>query len=177
MKKLDKKLIKWFIGKNVFVDERIQKEVGIFATRTVFVLFVFELLFGFGIVVYASNSQIADFETLFYISTFVQAIGVLFLVYGFMLIPMAKKRLLVKQISPEDKKEFVKRLQHSWVRIAPLEFVGFWILHSLFYFNEGFFNVLFSFKEIISALIFTIFFTLFMSLYEKMHVKTIKDDE
>ncbi|KRK95307.1 DUF3278 domain-containing protein [Companilactobacillus futsaii] len=177
MKKLDKKLIKWFIGKNVFVDERIQKEVGIFATRTVFVLFVFELLFGFGIVVYASNSQIADFETLFYISTFVQAIGVLFLVYGFMLIPMAKKRLLVKEVSPEDKKEFVKRLQHSWVRIAPLEFVGFWILHSLFYFNEGFFNVLFSFKEIISALIFTIFFTLFMSLYEKMHVKTIKDDE
>lgn len=47
MQKLDKKLIKWFIGKNVFVDERIQKEVGIFATRTVFILFVFELVFGF----------------------------------------------------------------------------------------------------------------------------------
>jgi len=177
MKKLDKKLIKWFIGKNVFVDERIQKEVGIFATRTVFVLFVFELVFGFGISVYASNTQTTDFETLFYIATFVQAIGALILIYGFMIIPMGKKRLLVKEVSPEDKKEFVKGLQHSWVRIAPLEFVGFWVVHSLFYFNEGYFKILFSFKEIISALIFTIFFTIFMSLYERMHVKTIKDDE
>lgn len=98
MKKLDKKLIKWFIGKNVFVDERIQKEVGIFATRTVFVLFVFE-------------------------------------------------------------------------------FVTFWIVHSLFYFNEGFFKILFSFKEIISTLFFTVFFTIFMALYERMHEKTVKDDE
>lgn len=94
MQKLDKKLIKWFIGKNVFVDERIQKEVGIFATKTVFILFVFELVFGCGIS------------------------------------------------------------------------VGFWILHSLF-----------SFKEIISALIFTIFFTFFMTSYERRHVKTVKDDE
>lgn len=177
MKKLDQKLIKWFIGKNVFVDERIQKEVGIFATRTVFSLFVFELVFGFGISVYASNAQNADFETLLYLATFVQSIGALLLIYGFMIIPMAKKRLLVKEVSPEDKKEFVKGLQYSWVRIAPLEFVGFWILHSLFYFNEGFFKILFSFNEIISALIFTVFFTFFMSLYEKMHVKIIKDDE
>src|SRR5699024_8100679 len=116
MKKLDKKLIKWFIGKNVFVDERIQKEVGIFATRTVFILFVFELVFGFGIAVYASNVQTADFKTLLYLATFVQSIGALFLIYGFMLIPMAKKRLLVKEVNPEDKKEFVKGLQHSWVR-------------------------------------------------------------
>ena len=104
MKKLDKKLIKWFIGKNVFVDERIQKEVGIFATRTVFILFVFELVFGFGISVYASNAQNTDFETLLYLATFVQSIGALFLVYGFMLIPMAKKRLLVKEVTSEDKK-------------------------------------------------------------------------
>ena len=90
---------------------------------------------------------------------------------------MAKKRLLVKEVSPEDKKEFVKGLQHSWVRLAPLEFVTFWIVHSLFYFNEGFFKILFSFKEIISALFFTVFFTIFMALYERMHEKTVKDDE
>lgn len=114
------------------MDERIPKEVGIFATRTVFVLFVFELVFGFGISVYASNNQAADFETLFYLATFVQAIGAPFS-------HLWLRKLLVKEVSPEDKKEFVKGLQHSWVRLVPLEFVTFWIVHSLFYFNEGFF--------------------------------------
>lgn len=177
MKKIDRKLVKWFIGSNVLIDERIQKEVGVLATRTVFGLFVFELVLGLGMSVYANNYHVSDFETLFYLTMFIQIIGTMLLVYGLMLIPMAKKRLLIKEVSPEDKKEVIRGIQHSWIKVAPIEFMVYWVLSSLVDANNNFLATLFSFKEITSALGFTIFFSFFMYLYERKHIKVVNDNK
>lgn len=177
MKKLDKRLTRWFLGKNAVIDERAQKELGIVSTRAVFAFFVFELLFALGVSQYAAGQSQA-FGNLLYIIMFIQIIMTFVITYGLVYIPLTKKKLLRREISPEEKDCVTREIKHSWVKIAPLVYLLYWVLDTMINLGKnGFFEKLFSLKQIVSALIFTLIFSIGMYFYERKGVHVINDNE
>lgn len=177
MSKLDKLVIKWFLGSTAVVDERTKSELGKLAIRTVFVFFMFELFFVFGSMVYLTNSNVISYENILYITMFIQILMTFIITYGFIYIPLAKKKLLRREISSEEKKQVTKEIKHSWVKLAPLLFLAYWIVDTMVNFGlNRFFENLFNLKQIISALIFTLIFSIGMYLYERKRVHVVKDD-
>ena len=57
MNKVDKYVIKWFLGSTAVVDERTKKELGMAAIRATFAFFVFEM---FKFMCYNKNNDVQN---------------------------------------------------------------------------------------------------------------------
>lgn len=178
MNKVDKYVIKWFLGSTAVVDERTKKELGMAAIRATFAFFVFEMLFALVSMIYFMNANVKNYENALYITMLIQIFMTFAILIGFISIPLSKKKLLSKEISSNKQKKTMRMLKNYWIKMAPMEFLIYWLVSVAINTNKSsFFDNLFNPHRIADALIFTIIFSIFMYLYEKRSIHVVKEDK
>lgn len=178
MNKFDRFVIKWFLGSTAVIDERTKSELGMAAIRAAFAFFVFEMLFALGSTIYLINADIENYENTLYVTMLIQIIMTFAILIGFISIPLAKKKLGNKEISPGKKKKTIKTIKNYWIKMAPMEFLLYWLVSVALNTNKNnFLDNLFSLDRITDALIFTVVFSIFMYLKERRSIHVVKDDK
>lgn len=178
MNKFDRFVIKWFLGSTAVIDERTKSELGMAAIRAAFVFFVFEMLFALGSTIYLINADVENYENTLYATMLIQIIMTFAILIGFISIPLAKKKLGNKEVSPGKKKKTIKTIKNYWIKMAPMEFLLYWLVSVALNTNKNnFLDNLFSLDRITDALIFTVIFSIFMYLKERRSIHVVKDDK
>lgn len=178
MNKFDRFVIKWFLGSTAVIDERTKSELGMAAIRAAFAFFVFEMLFALGSTIYLINADVENYENTLYVTMLIQIIMTFAILIGFISIPLAKKKLGNKEISPGKKKKTIKTIKNYWIKMAPMEFLLYWLVSVALNTNKNnFLDNLFSLDQITDALIFTVIFSIFMYLKERRSIHVVKDDK
>ncbi|KRN98700.1 DUF3278 domain-containing protein [Companilactobacillus kimchiensis] len=175
--KMSDRIIKWFFGVPGTIDEHVKAEIGEVSVKALIITFIFELVFNGSLYLYTSLVTITDFETLLYLVTMIQFIAILLIMGGFTTIVLKKRGVTTQEVVADDKRIVEKRLKHKWLRIAPIIFILYWILGTLFTLEgANFFSKIMDLKTMIGSFIFMIIFCPVMYFYEKGNIKVVQND-
>lgn len=174
----DDRLIKWFYDVPGVVDENMRAEVGRLSLRALAFMFVYDLLSGLVLSLWAVRSQTTSFESLFYIALAVQIVGLFAITIFGVLIPLSRSGIFWNEVTPEERPMVLRRLRHRWLWLAPTIFVTEWLLNSAIDYEQGnFWRLLFSWSEVYSALRFALLLGLFMYAFERRRIRVVKNSD
>lgn len=176
--KINDRIIKWFFGIDGVVDERVRNEIGSAASKTLIVLFIFEIVFNAVVNWYALSGMVHNFENFFYLVMLIQFIALLVIIVFFTTVGLRNRGVINKEVTAANRGRAIKRIRNKWLKLAPVMFILDWLLNAAFQFaGQNYFKNLFTGKEIFGALIFAIFFSTAMFWFEKGQIKVIEDEE
>ena len=171
----DDRLIKWFFDVHGVVDEHIRAEVGRLSLRALALMFLYDLLSGLVLSLWAVRSKTPSFELLFYMALAVQIVGLFAITTFGVLIPSHRAGLFLNEVTPEEQPKVLRRLQHRWLWLAPTIFVTDWLLNTAIDYEQGnFWRLLFSWSEIHSALGFALVLGFFMYAFERRRIRVVR---
>jgi len=176
--KISNRIIKWFFGISGVVDERVRTEIGKVATKTLITFFGFEILFNFGAFILPAMGKINDFENYFYKIMMIQFVVILIIFGGFSIFVLRSRGITDNDVDSKDKSQVINRLKHKWLKLAPVEFLIYWLATTVLNLEgHNFIISLVNFRNILGALIFTLLFNTTMYFYEKGEIHIIKNDD
>lgn len=176
-KKWKQKLIKHFFGIAGIYDEHVELEVGKATTWAVIAVFIFEMIFNFGMLLLASLGAIHNFETVFYLTLAIQIIGVSAIISLVTYFRFKKSGINNKEVIAEKKTATLDKFYRKSVSVGTGFFLFEWIFSTLFDMNgQGLWFTLFTWREIRMALLEAIIFTALITFFGRRKIKTIKYD-
>ena len=177
MKKVNDRLLRWFFGIPGVIDEQVKSEIGKVSTRTVVILFIFEMLYIGLTYLFASNGMISDFESYFYLTLFIQFIGIILIILGFSMLDFNRKNSVSPEVTNQKEKEkVISLLKRKYIRSTPILFFLFISLNTIFDFsNSNPFKEMLTIQRAVMSLLWSITFCLMMYFYEKGQIKIIED--
>ncbi|WP_162894273.1 DUF3278 domain-containing protein [Companilactobacillus musae] len=171
------KVLKWFFGVQDTVDEYVKKEIGRISTKTVFILFIFELFYVGLTYFFANSGLITDFESYFYLTLFIQFIGIVVIFLGFLMLNFNRKNSIPFEVTNQKEREnIISLLKKKYVRSAPISFLIFLSISTVFDFSKNnLFKQMFTLQKMTGAVIWTILFSLIMYSFEKGEIRIAKE--
>ncbi|WP_025085408.1 DUF3278 domain-containing protein, partial [Companilactobacillus paralimentarius] len=100
-------VLKWFFGVRGVVDEYAKREIGRIATKIVFILFIFELLYIGLTYFFAGSGLISNFESYFYLTLFIQFIGIVLIILGYSMLSFNRKNSISSEVANQKEKDKV----------------------------------------------------------------------
>lgn len=176
MKRRSDRILKWFFGAHV-IDEYTEKEIGRISTKAIITVFIFELIFIASTFFIANNGMITNFENYFYLTLFVQFMGILLIIAGFTMLSLNRRNLTAHEVTtPKEKEIVVSYIKRKYIRLAPIMFFLFLGINTIWNFPNGNpFKVMIAPERIGGSMIYTILFCTIMYFYEKGEVNIAKE--
>lgn len=171
-------LIKHFFGIPGVIDEHVRAEIGKAAIKAIVAAGFFEIIFAIGAGVYTFVATINNFESFFYFVLTLHFFLLLGVITAIMGIELHKQGLMYKEVSPQNKQKAVNKVIRKIIISIPILFVALWILNVAFDTNgHDFFNILFTWKEIIPALRGIVTYGILMIIIGRYQIRVIKDTD
>ena len=171
-------ILKWFFGIQGTVDEYVEKEIGRISTKTVLILFIFELFYIGLTYFFAGSGLVSDFQSYFYLTLFIQFIGIVLIILGFSMLSFNRKNSISSEVANQKEKDkVVLLLRKKYMRSAPILFLLVLSINTILDFSgNNLFKGMFTIQRVPGALIWTILFSLIMYFFEKGEINITKDE-
>lgn len=171
-------VLKWFFGVRGVVDEYAKREIGRIATKIVFILFIFELLYIGLTYFFAGSGLISDFESYFYLTLFIQFIGIVLIILGYSMLSFNRKNSISSEVANQKEKDkVISLLKKKYMKSAPILFLLVLSINTILDFSSNnLFKEMFTIQRILGTLIWTIFFSLIMYFFEKGEINITKGE-